>query len=669
MRFYLPFLWFCLILPSVFAQNPKRQEINLEQFIQQRVSLITEDINQEDLYESLFQLYQNPLDINRVSADELASLHILSAAQIKDFVAYRLENGSFLSLYELQAIPSFTQKTINEILPFIALPNRFEIGKLQPANLFFIIRTDQTLEEQKGYSEPEIYQGKPSQRYMGGKQRVYTRLKVQTAKNFSAGFTAEKDAGEQGIDFISFHGQLQNRGAWRNIVVGDYQVQIGQGMLSSAGFVMGKGGEAVSTVRRGNVGVRPYSSSLEGGFYRGIAGTFVKKNIEITPFVSINKNDATLNKDDDEGVSSILNNGYHRTESERNKKNQLFEQNYGLNTLFKHKTGQIGLAGVYTKFDKTLERKPTYYNEFEFQGNQNHIVSLHFSQFLANLNVFGEVARSKSGGTATLIGAMLPVSKRLDFSVLIRNYDKNFHSFYGNAFGENSRVINERGAYFGLKYSIHKKLAFNAFVDFFRFPAPKYLVIEPSKGNDLMARLLYTPSKITSFTAQYFYENKEKNLPGIKPATQAKTHRSIAMINAEHAFNKVFSIQSRLQMNDFQYDSEAKSKGYMAMQDVGIDLKKWTFNARIAYFKTDDYDTRIYTYERDVLYAVSFPAYYRKGFRSYLVTRYDFAQDLSLYFRIARTTLAKEYTTIGSGLDLIDGRIKTDIKLQLVWRH
>ena len=665
----LPLFLFLFCLTSL-AQQPKRTDVDLDQFIQQRVAIITEEANYDDLYEALFQLYQNPLDINKVTAEELRSIHILSEKNIQSFVDYRAEAGPLLSLYELQAIPTFDKKTIDALLPFITIPNRFQIGKLQPANLMLLVRAGQTLEEQKGYTEPEISQGKPSQRYLGGKQHLFTRFRANTTKNFSVGFTAEKDAGETGVDFLSFHGQLQNRGKWRNVVVGDYQVQIGQGLVSSAGFVMGKGGEAVSTVRRGNIGVRPYSSVLEGGFFRGIAGTLVLKNIEITPFVAINKNDATLVNQDEESqtVTSILNNGLHRTASEKLKKNQLLEQNYGLNAVLKYKTGQIGVSGLLTKFDRTLERKPTYYNEFEFNGNQNSLVSLHFSQFFSNLNLFGEVARSKSGGIGANLGATLPVSKRLDFAVLVRNYDKNFHSFYANGFSENSRTINERGLYVGMRYVIHKKLIANAFADFFKFSAPKYLVQEPSKGNDLMAKITYTPSKKTALTAQYFYENKQKNLPATKPATMVSTHRSIALLNLEHSFSKRISIQSRLQKNDFKYETLNKSNGYMAMQDLSLDLKNWQFNGRFAYFNTDSYDSRIYAYERDVLYAVSFPAYANKGFRTYLVARYDLTPDVSLSCRIARTTLT-DATSIGSGLDTIEGRFKTDVKIQLVWRN
>jgi hypothetical protein len=666
------FIYLMLIFQTVQAQQPKRPEINLERFIEQRVGIITDDFNYEDLYENLFLLYQNPLDINKLGAEDLHSLHLLSNDQIKDFLMYRAENGPFTSLYELQVIPSFNRAVIDAILPFVTLEKRFEVGELKPTDMFFIMRADQVFEDQKGYSEPEIFQGKPTQRYVGSKQRVYSRFRMSTARNFSLGFTAEKDAGEQGIDFLSFHGQLQNRGKWKNIVLGDYQVQIGQGLLATAGFALGKGSEAINTVSRGNVGVRPYTSSLEAGFMRGASGTFVHKNFEITPFISINKVDGSggnPDNDEDREVSSLLDNGYHRTENERFKKNRVTQQDYGLNVVMKHTNGQIGLAGMLTQLDKTLVRKPTYYNEFDFNGSQNHLISLHFVQLLSNVRLSGEVARSKSGGLGAVLSATKPISKRADLALLLRNYDKDFHTFYGLGFGENSRSINEQGAYLGFKYYVHKKLTFNTFIDFFKFPSPKYAVAEPSNGNDFTARLTYTPKRTTALTAQYFFENKERNLPNTKPAEVVATDRSTAFLNFDHAFNKKFSVQSRLQRNDFKYAGEDRSVGYMALQDVAYETPNWRVNARVAYFDTDSYDSRIYAYERDVLYAVSFPAYYRKGVRTYLNLRYDVARNMSFYCRLARTQLIGDYESIGSGLDEIEGNRRTDIKIQLVWRN
>jgi hypothetical protein len=84
----------------------------------------------------------------------------------------------------------------------------------------------------------------------------------------------------------------------------------------------------------------------------------------------------------------------------------------------------------------------------------------------------------------------------------------------------------------------------------------------------------------------------------------------------------------------------------------------------LAYFNTDSYDSRIYAYENDVLYAVSFPAYYGKGWRYYLIGKMPISRNLDAWIRLAQTNVS-DRATIGSGTSEIDGNRKTDLKVQL----
>ncbi len=114
-----------LLLPLTGrAQEHPRKEINLDEFIGNLFGQPSEDVPYEDLYESLFQLYANPLDLNDATRDELAATYILSEAQLNAFFAYRAQNGLLLSVYELQAVPDFDLPTIHRLLPFVEVRNR-----------------------------------------------------------------------------------------------------------------------------------------------------------------------------------------------------------------------------------------------------------------------------------------------------------------------------------------------------------------------------------------------------------------------------------------------------------------------------------------------------------------------------------------------------------------
>ncbi|MGX7836064.1 hypothetical protein ACWKSR_13010, partial [Campylobacter fetus subsp. venerealis] len=65
--------------------------------------------------------------------------------------------------------------------------------------------------------------------------------------------------------------------------------------------------------------------------------------------------------------------------------------------------------------------------------------------------MFGESALSQSGGKGQVLGFVSSLSKQVDFSLLWRKYDKDYHSFYANAFAESTRPVNEQGVYSGIQ--------------------------------------------------------------------------------------------------------------------------------------------------------------------------------------------------------------------------
>src|SRR5690606_38981311 len=113
--------------------------------------------------------------------------------------------------------------------------------------------------------------------------------------DFSIGITGEKDAGEQMridesqllFDFTSFHVQVRNKGALRNLVAGDFQAQFAQGLLLGGAFGPGKGGESISALRKSSLGFQPYTSVHEGAYQRGLALTLhLLRHIDLSMFYS-----------------------------------------------------------------------------------------------------------------------------------------------------------------------------------------------------------------------------------------------------------------------------------------------------------------------------------------------------------------------------------------------
>lgn len=659
--------------------------------------LQTEGTDYQALFDNLAQLYSNPLDLNRANRDELAATLLLTDRQITSLLSYRATNGDLLAIAELQAVPDFDLPTIQRLLPFMTIRPAALTGDLPtPTDHYLIARYERIMEQQKGFTEAVPSKtGTLPLRYQGSPGQWYLRYRNTRPGAYSVGFTLEQDPGEAfrwnpatrqyGIDYVSFHAQIQNRGRWRNVIIGDFQQQIGQGLIFSAGFSLGKNAETVLTVRRPTLGARPYTSLTEYGYLRGLSATYsLRPNLDLTLIAARNRRDANIATGktalDETVVTSFNTSGLHQTSSDLPDLRSVAETNLGGHLHFHTQQFQLGLTVLQTSFGIKLQKRDLAYNKYEFAGKQNLVVGLHAGYVWRNINLFGEVAQSSgsvtnSGGIGAVAGVLASLNRRLDIAILGRHYDRNFHSFYANGFGEASRTSNETGLYGGVKYSIYRKLTLSGFVDWFRFPWWKYLVDAPSGGFDYLLTATYSPDRQTRFALIFHDEHKKKNKPGAAASgnkTTPKevvgiTRRSLAL-TADYTVAPGLTMRSRLQAGTFGYTSSTTaSAGFALIQDATYERGRLSLSGRVALFGTDDYDSRQYAYERDVLYAFAFPAYFDRGIRHYLLARYQVNRHLDIWFRYARTDITNQ-PDIGSDLDLITTPHKTEMKLQVRWR-
>ncbi len=676
------------------AQNFKEKQPLIESLIEDIFAVQDQELNYADLYESLWQRYQYPLNLNEATLEDLRGLFILSERQISNLLKYRGFSGELLTIYELQVVPAWDEGTIQKVLPFVTVapPNDEKPHwrqRWRQADKTWLTRTERTLETKKGYLLPDtLGNGELSSRYSGTPYKLYSRFRISRAKDFSFGITVENDAGEPfrwntkqkhyGADYWSFHAYLENKKKLKRLAIGDYTLQWGQGLLFGSGFVIGKGAETVRAVTRNSAGVKPYTSVLESGFMRGAAATYgfaINEKgavLDVTTFYSRQQQDGrrpddSLANDPDLFYSNLLQTGMHRTPTELLGKNQLREETAGANAMFKsgNRSLQVGLTLSHTQFDIPIHKAGRLYNSHEFTGKSNFVGGIFADYVLRNTRFFGEVARSKSGGVGAIGGFITPIANWMEFAMIARNYAKNFHTFYGNAFGENSRSINEQGVYWGVKLSPFKHTTFSAYFDKFKFPWLKYRVDAPSEGYEFLARISYNPTRNTSLYAQYREEQKGINvkleddqlkLNKVMPGTKQNY-----WIGMNHHPNDVLQLKTRVQFSSYALNNEITT-GHTIAQDVGLAYPKVKVVTSLALFDAD-FNNRQYVYERDVLYAFSIPAYQGKGLRSYLLLQYKFNRALSFWARIARTRFT-DRETVSSGLEAIEGNAKTDVKFQ-----
>ncbi|MCC5943452.1 MAG: helix-hairpin-helix domain-containing protein [Bernardetiaceae bacterium] len=685
---------------DTFRGTKRSLEEEFDMLVQELFPVPDEDFNYEDIYESLFQLFMQPIDLNKADRNDLQELFILTKRQVNSFFDYREKHGKLLSIYELQAIPEWDYITIQRLLNFVkvrqsdfAEDNRSLFKRIvEEKNRYIMTRYSRVLEPRRGYLIQEgdtTASGAERSRYLGSPDGIYTRIRTSHVNDFSLGITVEKDPGEQiiwdpdtyryGMDFISAHAVFYNKGKFKSIAIGDYQIQIGQGLLLAGGFAVGKGGETINTVRRSTTGIRPYTSVLETNFLRGGAATYeLNKNIDITAFVSRVREDAnirqrldTLADGFEEFASSIIPTGFHRTQNEINNKNQLLRHDAGAHIMWHtdNNRSEIGLTFIGSRYSTPLQRNPNKYNQFEFRGTENYNIGLHFNHTWRNINFFGEAARSKSGGIGAVGGLIAALARELEMSLLFRRYDRNFHSFYGNPFAEGTRPINENGIYWGIKYSPTRRLIFSAYFDRFSFPWLRFLVDAPSAGYEYLARVTYRPSRKVRMFAQMREEVRERNwrpdegqpMNSVIPYRR-RNYQMVASFQAE----RIISLQSRFQFSSYQI-AGVTTRGYAIAQDANFDFNKFRLSTRFALFQTDDFENRQYVYERDVLYYFFIPALNGEGFRNFYMIQFRPTRTIDIWIKYAFTYYLRQ-DTIGSGLDLIEGNRRTDVRAQVRYK-
>ncbi len=663
-----------------FAQDAAADENDFQKIADDLYGVQDLDLNYEELYDNLAQLLSHPLDINKATDEELRFLKILSEEQIKSLLDYRLINGYLLSVYELQAIPGFDLATIQKITPYIQVRdpastiNRSLWQRVQnESDSYFIMRYERMLQTKAGFqSETEA-----DDHFKGSPDKLSVRFRSSRPGDFSFGFSAEKDAGEQftwnqsqhqyGFDYISFHAQLQNKGRLKNLVVGDFQSQFGQGLMIGGIFGMGKGGETITTVRRSNIGHLPYTSFSEAGNLRGVATTIeVSRNIYWSSFFSRTKRDAQINDSTEETslISSLVTTGLHRNEKELAKRRTTGEQNFG--SVIQYKTQRIDAGILYNQivYDDAVSKTANRYNQFIFSGSRNENTGIYLNYNFRNAAFFSEFSHSLRGGSAYIAGVLWNLAPRVDVALLYRNFDRSYHAFYSNAFAEGSTTQNERGTYWGWKYTVHRRLNVTGYIDLFQFAWLRYRIYTPSEGHEWLVRINYQPSRKTTLFAQMREETKVRNIAA--PTTTLYTtnpgRKYNYWISSDIGASDHVRFKTRLQFSSYSIQHHT-TRGMVLMQDIRFNMRKLEVTARYALFDTDDYDNRQYVYENDVWLAFSLPAYYGRGIRRYILLEYKLNSYVSFWFRYADTRYT-DRDAVGSGVDETDGAVRSDLKFQ-----
>lgn len=654
MRTFFLLILIISLAVSAYSQEPVDQRA-VEDLLESLGENLSDDADIQEVLDDLERFRQEPLHINQASRDEFLRLHLLSDFQVDHLINFREKTGTIYSIYEMASIDGFTPDLLQKLEPFIdfEMENVFQVRKAATNQL--LVRLNRMV--------PSVQSN-----YEGSPERYYMRLKHESA-NFQYGFVTEKDPGEaffsqsnkQGFDYISAFASLKTgkNGNW--IYVGDYHVRFGQGLVAWQGFSMGKSVETTNVLRSGQ-GIKSYSSTDENLFFRGAAMQIKSGRIMFSPFVSSRRVDANI--DTINGLPSFgafQTSGYHRTGSEISGKNAVGQFTAGANVSFSYRQWSFGLTSVYTRFNVPMNRSDAPYNQFLPEGRENLVTGFDWKGSVRKVFFFGEAALGKNAGKALLMGAMMKPASNTELSLVYRNINKTYFSFYSSSFTESSRANDEHSLYLGLKVFPAPKWSLLGYIDFFKFRWIKYTTAGPSSGAEFMSQISYNPSDRTSFYLRFFQEEKGQRL--ITDVLRYNEQQQIDRVrfNFEHDLNEEFSMKSRVEFSF--YTKESSGKGYLFCQDLNYKPinKSYALNGRLAYFFTDNYNTRLYAFESDLMYSFSVPALFGDGLRAYLNFQKQFSDHITFWLKLATTHQFPGTSANETG----DSSTKSEIKVQV----
>lgn len=635
-----------------------------------------EETDWDDCLERMQQLADCPIDLNRCRREDLEQLPFLSEQQVEDLTEYLDRYGPMRSMQELRMVASMDYRQL-ALMPFFTF-----VGEVRDDSLFprwnTITRYGKhqltatgrvPFYNRKGDDSEGFVNGGLPTGYLGYKYRHSLRYEFTYGHFVKAGIMGAQDAGEPffankngwGYDTYSYYIQIRNLGPLENAIIGKYKLSAGMGLVLNTSFSLGKMATLQNLGRHTNT-LRVHSSRSEADYFQGAVATIrLLKPLTLTAFASMRAVDATLN--DDGTAATITTDGYHRTPKEIEKKYNTRQTAVGTTIGYRLGGLHLGANAVYTHLDRQLKPNTSIlYRRHYAQGNKFVNVSMDYGYTHYRFAIGGETAINGHGALATVNTASYQPSAQFSIMALQRFYSFRYTSLHAHSFGDNSRPQNESGAYVGVTWQPISHLHLQGYADYAYFAWARYQTSQSSRAWDFLVQGDYSISHWT-LRARHRIRLRQKDNADKTALIPDDEHRSRLSLAYDHPAGWTLKMQGDYVQTAYKKDS----KGWMVSEQVQYQHSRWQASMLAGYFKTDDYDSRLYIYERQMQHEFFFPCFYGNGLRLALFARADINSHLRLSAKLGYTNYF-DRTTIGTNLQEIPQSHATDLDLQLRWK-
>ena len=216
-----------------------------------------------------------------------------------------------------------------------------------------------------------------------------------------------------------------------------------------------------------------------------------------------------------------------------------------------------------------------------------------------------------------------------------------------------------KGVLGNFSFEAAKHLFLSGGCDIQHFDWLKYRCSAPSWGVKKELKIQFLPSEKLTFDASYNYRlsvTDNADTEGIPDQIKIIT-RSLKA-SARYSMHNCLILGTQI---NYKNVSSSGGSGFLLFQEIEYTFRHLpvTLWARYCLFNTDNWASRIYTYENDLLYSYSIPALSGEGSRSYIMGKWKTGKTSELRIKYGITSL------LTSGKSMVN---TNEIKMQFrIW--
>ena len=534
-----------------------------------------EELDEQEV-ERFAVLASHPLEINLASRSRMASSGLMSQYQVASLIDYRSRNGDVLSVSELAAVEGFGDEYAEALKPFISFVSNALPGQIEYGGKRL---ANEVLARSAVKGDAFNYGAKYRMNYSG------------TFEFASAARTKYSDKEQFPPSAWSMNMTYYGRRRLGKVIVGDFNARFGQGLTLWSGMSM-SGLSTSSSFSRRPSGLSPSWSWSGIGSHRGVAADFTAGRLILSTFVSF------------PGLRPWCESG----------KPAEISLMAGANITRYSRYGQLSLTGYGLTGPMNMPMKP--------KGGK---LSGDFRYSWRGVDYFGELAWDFAGKCpGALLGAVFPLGGDWKLSSVVHSYSADFNSDYTGGVRGWTKTSDEHGAAVGMEKS-------GAFLtaDF---------AVKDGERSRRQVRVLFrlplqlTNNAVLSVRVTERYRPYEEVLK-YRTGARCDLDWSSSGLSARYgpSDRPAWKVRGRIE------GLLCRSLSGLSYLEGGRKTDKFSAYVRGTIFIVDNWDDRIYSYERDAPGNFTVPAYYGRGWSLSAVSgckfRFGRGAALKLYFR------------------------------------